>query len=345
MIQLSIIEYCQTPALIMLGVFRMGTGERGKLMTTKKDFPEWALWGVVLVWGTNYVVGKWGMDGFDPLTFTVFRFVIATPLLFLLLFALEKNIRVQLKDCLELAMLGLVGITIYQTLFMAAVKYATATNASLMLAISPVFTAIFAWIAGQERLGSRGRWGSALSFTGVVFVLLFGTNKLAVGWDVLRGDLIGILASSIWGLYPVLAKRMLSKYSALKTMTYASLFGTFFVLIVGIKGAQALVWSEIPLAAWGSLIYSIVLVTVFGLVVWYQAISRVGANRVMAYMYAVPAVAVISAAIILREQIHLMQAVGAAVIFWGISMIRKDKLSALENKDLSMIGIKDKERC
>jgi len=252
-----------------------------------------------------------------------------------LLYALEKNIRIQIRDCFELAILGLVGVTIYQTLFMAAVKYATATNASLMLAVSPVFAAIFAWLAGQEQLTARGRRGSAISFLGVVFVLLFGTNKLAVGWDVLRGDLIGILASCVWGLYPVLAKRMLSKYSALKTTTYSSLFGMIFLLAVGSKGVQALSWSEIPLLAWGSMFFSIVLVTAFGLVVWYHAISRVGANRVMAYMYAVPAVAVITAAIILREQLHLMQAVGAAVIFWGISMIRKDKLVVLANKDLS----------
>lgn len=311
-------------------------------MTAEKNYLEWALWGVVLVWGANYVVGKWGMVGFDPLTFTVLRFVFATPLLFLLLFALEKNLHIKLKDILELAILGLVGVAVYQTLFMAAIKYATATNASLMLAMSPVFTAIFAWLAGQERLGFKGRWGSAISFTGVIFVLLFGTNKLAIGWDVLRGDLIGILASSIWGLFPVLAKRMMSKYSALKTMTYASLFGMIFLLIVGSKPVLALSWSEIPLTAWGSLVYSIVLVTVFGLVVWYHAISRVGANRVMANMYVIPVVAVISAAIILKEQIHLMQVIGAAVIFWGISMIRKDKLSVLENQNKNFSAIADK---
>jgi len=312
----------------------MDEGESGKLMTTKKDFPEWVLWGVVLVWGANYVVGKWGMEGFDPLTFTVIRFVGATPLLFILLYALEKNLRIQLKDCWELAMLGLIGITIYQTLFMASVKYATATNASLMLAISPVFTAIFALLAGQEQLGPKGRLGSALSLLGVVFVLLFGTNKLALGWDVLRGDLIAILASSVWGLYPVLAKRMMRKYSALKTMTYASFFGTIFLLLVGSNGVLALTWSAIPFAAWGSMVYSIALVTVFGLVVWYHAISRIGANSVMAHMYAVPAVAVITAAIILREQVYLMQGVGAVVIFFGINMIQKDKLSSLHTKDV-----------
>jgi drug/metabolite transporter (DMT)-like permease len=294
-------------------------------MTIKRDFPEWVLWCVILVWGANYVVGKWGMAGFDPLTFTVIRFAGATPLLFLLLYALEKNLRIQLKDCFELALLGFVGITIYQTLFMAAVKYATAANASLMLAVSPVFTAVFAWLAGQERLASRGLRGSVVSLVGVVFVLLFGTNKLALGWDVLRGDLIAILASGVWGLYPVLAKRMLRKYSALKTITYSSLFGMIFLLAVGLKGVQVLSWAEIPISAWGSMFFSIVLVTAFGLVVWYHAISRVGVNRVMAYMYAVPAIAVITAAIILKEQVHLMQGVGAVVIFWGISMIRKDK--------------------
>jgi len=316
----------------------MGEGERGKLMDTKKNFPEWVLWGVVLVWGANYTVGKWGMVGFDPLTFNVVRFIGATPLLFLLLYALEKNLRIHLKDCWELAMLGLIGITIYQTLFMASVKYATATNASLMLAISPVFAAIFAYLAGQERLGPKGRLGSALSLVGVVFVLLFGTNKLALGWEVIRGDLIAILASSVWGLYPVLAKRMLRKYSALKTMTYASLFGTIFFLIIGLKGVLAITWSEITPLAWGSMVYSIALVTAFGLVIWYHAISRIGANRVMAYMYAVPAVAVITAAILLKEQIHLMQGVGAVVIFLGIGMIRKDKLTVLQTKDVAEIA-------
>lgn len=300
-------------------------------MTSEKDYPEWALWVVVLVWGANYVVGKWGMAGFDPLSFNVIRFVGATPLLFLLLFALEKNIRVNIRDCWELALIGLVGVTVYQTLFMAAVKYATATNASLLLAVSPVFTAIFAWLSRQERLGSQGRKGSILALLGVVFVLLFGTNKLALGWNVLRGDLMALLASSIWGLYPVLAKRMLRKYSALKTITYSSLFGTIFLLVVGLKGVIGLSWSVVPLSAWGSEIFSTVLVTVYSLVVWYHAISRVGVNRVMAYMYAVPAVAVITAAVILKEQIHFMQAVGAGVIFLGISMIRKDNFTTKVN--------------
>ena len=153
---------------------------------------------------------------------------------------------------------------------------------------------------------------------------------------MIQGDLIAILASSVWGLYPVLAKRMLRKYSALKTMTYSSLFGTIFFLVIGLNRVLVLPWSEISYSAWGSLLYSIALVTAFGLVVWYHAISKIGANRVMAHMYAVPAVAVITAAVLLKEQVHLMQGVGAVIIYVGICMIRKDKFTVLQIKDISV---------
>jgi drug/metabolite transporter (DMT)-like permease len=294
-------------------------------MSEQKKYREWILWCVVLAWGANYVIGKWGMIGFDPLTFTVLRFIGATPILFILLYLLEKDIRVKLKDCVGLAVIGLVGITIYQTLFMTTVKYASATNASLLLAISPVFTAIFAWMAGQESLGNKGRWGSALAFLGVTFVMLFGENRLAMGSDVWFGDLIGLLATSIWGFYPVLTKPMLAKYSALKTVTYSALFGTIFLFLAALPRLSGIQWQGIPTVAWGSLLYSIGPVTAFGLVAWYHGISKVGTNRVMAYMYLIPFVAVVTAVFFLGERMHLLQIVGAVGIFAGIRLIKQDK--------------------
>jgi len=47
---------------------------------------------------------------------------------------------------------------------------------------------------------------------------------------------------------------------------------------------------------------------------------------------------VITAAVILKEQVHVMQAVGAGVIFWGISMIRKDKILVPANKEFAEIA-------
>ena len=290
-----------------------------------RKYPELLLWGVVLLWGANYTVGKWGMLSFDPLSFTVLRFLGATPLLFLLLYILEKDIRVARTDLRELAFLGLCGVAAYQTLFTATVKYASATNAALLIAMSPVFTALFSWLTGQERLGRNGKLGSLLAFIGVLLIILFGTHQLATGESAWFGNLVGIMASAMWGLYPVLSRRMFQKYSGLKTTTYAALFGTVFLLAIGLPGLTTIAWSSIQAKAWGSLGYAIGPVTAYGLVVWNQGISKIGANRVMAYMYSIPVVAAITAATVLGERIEILQGVGALIIFLGITLIRQDK--------------------
>lgn len=296
-------------------------------MSKKVSLFEWVLWSVVIFWGANYVIGKWGMAGFDPLMFNILRFLIATPILLVILFFSEHDLRIARKDWFELGLLGLVGITIYQTLFMSAVKYSTATNASLLLAVSPVFTALFASSIGQEKLGIKGKQGTVLALCGVIFVLVYGTNSVNLSFEVWRGDLLGTFASCIWGFYPVLSSRTLKKYSAIKTYTWSAFFGTIFLLLIGGRGLWGISWAKIPLASWGSLAFSIGPVTAFGQVVWYLGISKVGVNRIMVYMYAIPVVAVLTALVLLGDQIHLLQIFGASVIFFGINMVRKDKIS------------------
>jgi drug/metabolite transporter (DMT)-like permease len=61
------------------------------------------------------------------------------------------------------------------------------------------------------------------------------------------------------------------------------------------------------------------------LVAWYHGISKVGTNRVMAYMYLIPFVAVVTAVFFLGERMHLLQIVGAVGIFAGIRLIKQDK--------------------
>lgn len=42
------------------------------------------------------------------------------------------------KDIPRLIIVSVVGIVLYQTLFMETVKYTSATNASLLISISPI---------------------------------------------------------------------------------------------------------------------------------------------------------------------------------------------------------------
>ena len=78
------------------------------------------------------------------------------------------------KDIPRLIIVSVVGIVLYQTLFMETVKYTSATNASLLISISPIFTTVFAIFLKQEKFSSRKLIGSIIAFGGAALVLVAG---------------------------------------------------------------------------------------------------------------------------------------------------------------------------
>ena len=72
--------------------------------------------------------------------------------------------------------------------------------------------------------------------------------------------------------------------------------------------------------SWGSLAYSIVFATIFGLAMWYVGISKIGSTKVMVYMYLVPLFVIFAAVTI--EQINMMQLVGGLIIFIGLYVVK-----------------------
>ena len=87
---------------------------------------------------------------------------------------MERSLRIERKDWLRLVAVGIVGTTMYQTMFMLSVKYTSATNASLLIAMSPIFTGILAVLHKQERFSMKVQIGSIVAFIGAAFVLLTG---------------------------------------------------------------------------------------------------------------------------------------------------------------------------
>lgn len=93
---------------------------------------------VVIIWGINYTIAKYGLLEFTAIEFTAVRMMTAAPLLLLLTFFIEKSLYMERKDIPRLIIVSVVGIVLYQTLFMETVKYTSATNASLLISISPI---------------------------------------------------------------------------------------------------------------------------------------------------------------------------------------------------------------
>ncbi|MGG2017949.1 DMT family transporter [Bacillus sp. S10(2024)] len=276
---------------------------------------------VVIIWGVNYTIGKYGLVELTAIQFTAIRMVTAAPLLLLLTFYIEKSLYIAWKDMIRLIFVSVVGITLYQTLFMETIQYTSAINASLLISISPIFTTMFAVCLKEEKFSSRKLVGSVIACIGAALVLLAGHSLV----QSFYGNAIGLITSICWGLYPVLATPLMKRYSALRVTAWASAIGA--VQLVLLSGWQIV---QLPFAiehgsTWFSLLYSIFLVTVFGLVMWYIGIQNIGASHTMVYMYITPFVAVLFAAVWAREQLSLQQLIGGLVIFIGLWFVKSEK--------------------
>lgn len=279
---------------------------------------------VIAAWGLNYVFLKVGLRELDAGVFTLVRFLGATPFIFALLRFSGEDWRLPRADWMRAALTGLVGTALYQTLFAAALRYTTAANVSLLLALSPTWTALMGWLSGRDRVSRLTLVGIAVAFCGAAVVIATGpAAQLGFSLGTLKGDLIGLLVGLLWAAYAVLAQPLLARYSGTKVTAYAALFGGIPLLLLYGPAALAVPWTELSAATWGSVLYSILAVTVFALVAFYHCIARLGPTRVMSYMYLQPAAAIGAAALLLGERITWPQVAGGLLALAGIWLVRR----------------------
>ncbi|KFN01797.1 DMT family transporter [Bacillus clarus] len=276
---------------------------------------------VVIIWGINYTIAKYGLIEFTAIEFTALRMMAAAPLLLLLTFYNEKSLYMERRDMPRLIMVSVVGIVLYQTLFMETVKYTSATNASLLISISPIFTTLFAISFKQEKFSSRKLIGSIVACAGTALVLLAGHSFAGSFY----GNGIGLITSICWGLYPILAGPLIKKYSALRVTAWSAVVGAIPLAVLSGLQIFSLPFHITKGMTWFALLYSIFFVTVFGLVMWYVGVQKIGASHTMVYMYMTPLVAVLFAAVWAKEYISLQQIIGGIIIFFGLWLVKSEK--------------------
>ncbi|AJH22068.1 hypothetical protein S3E15_04096 [Bacillus mycoides] len=285
---------------------------------------ELSILSVVIIWGINYTIAKYGLLEFTAIEFTAVRMMTAAPLLLLLTFFIEKSLYMERKDIPRLIIVSVVGIVLYQTLFMETVKYTSATNASLLISISPIFTTLFAIFLKQEKFSSRKLVGSMIAFIGATLVLVAG-HSLASSF---YGNGIGLITSICWGLYPVLAGPLIKKYSALRVTAWSTLVGAIPLLLLSGPHVFVMPFHITHGMTLFALLYSVFFVTVFGLVMWYIGVQKIGASHTMVYMYITPLVAVLFAAVWANEYVSFQQIIGGIIIFFGLWFVKSEKVEA-----------------
>jgi drug/metabolite transporter (DMT)-like permease len=275
---------------------------------------------VCLIWGINFSVTKIGIGEIPALPFTAVRFTLASLLLGAVVRVVEGPARIEGPAWRRLIVLGIVGNTCYQLMFILGLEHTTATNSALIVATVPTVVAVIAWALGLEQVTRRMWWGIGLGTVGVVLVIAASGVEFSTG--TLHGDLLTLLAVFCWAGYTVDLRRLPAGVSPLRVTMVTSVAGTPGLVLAGLPGMFRLEWATVSATGWWALAYATLLSLVVAYILWNRSVQTVGGTRTAIYMCLTPLFAVIAAWGILGERAHPSQAVGAALIIAGVLLTR-----------------------
>lgn len=267
-------------------------------------------------WGSATVMTKGVLDHLPPMTLLVIQ--LAASVVFLWTVVLFQRVRVRLDRPTRRASLsGLLEPGIAYTVGIAGLALTTASNASLIGTVEPLFTLFLAWLLLRERVGASILSLAFLATIGIVLVALPDIADGA-GEGALLGDILIAIGTLFAALYVIATRRLVLTIDPLPLSALQQSMGLLWVVFVTLAG---LVLGIVPLGLNGVAWEVFLLAAVSGIVqyamafwLYLYALRRLPANIAALYLALIPVFGVGAAYAFLGESLVLVQWIGAVLI-------------------------------
>ena len=281
--------------------------------------------GTIIVWGLTFVSSAAVLKTLSPLELLITRMVIGIAALTAIR---PKKLKLKRRRHEFYFMgAGFFGVTLYFMLENTALTYTATSNCAVIVSTAPFFIAILAYFfLKEEKLTPAFFVGFAVAIAGVSMVSFAG-QQLHLDW---RGDLLSLLTAVSWaGATMFMRKLEKHDYSIIlvtrKLFMYGVLFALPLLLFMPAKGRIGdLLRPEVLL----NVLFLGVIASAVCYITWMLGMKRIGVVRSGTYIYMIPVVTMLSAAIIAGDELSLLQIGGALLTMAGlfISQWRKKRV-------------------
>ena len=265
----------------------------------------------LLTWSSAYAFIAYALAAFTPGEIALARLGIASICFALLLLVRRVGLPAR-RDWPQLALLGVIGLTVYHFCLNAAETRIASGTASILLSLIPAATAAVSAIWLRERLSARMLVGLGIALLGVVLVIVASGRQVKFQPMALL-VLVSVLASAV---YFVGQKPMFARNSMLGVTAFTFFAGTLGALPLGWHLPQAMAVATWPRLA--ALLWLGIAPTFIGYLAWNIALRRTSASQVSSFIYFSPPIAVLIGMLWLHEQPGLLTLLGGVITIVGV---------------------------
>lgn len=282
------------------------------------------------MWAGNAVVGRLMQGAIPPVTFNFLRWVLAGALLLPLAVWVLRPGSGLWPQRRRFALLGLLGVGLYNALQYMALKTSTPINVTLVAASIPIWMLILGRVLYGVHITRRAAMGAALSLAGVAVVLSRGDVAQLGALRLVAGDGWMLLAALTWAWYSwLLVRPPEGGYPAAIKSDWAAFLLAQIAFGLGWSGLMtAGEWLALPASSvghlqWGwplaaALVYVAIGPSLLAYRSWGMGVSRVGPTVAGFFNNLTPLFAALMSATLLGEPPQPYHAAGFVLIVGGI---------------------------
>ncbi|MGC1550637.1 MAG: DMT family transporter [Rhodanobacter sp.] len=267
----------------------------------------------LMTWSSAYAAIAYSLASFTPGEVALARLAIGSAC-FAVLLAVKRVPLPARRDWLQLALLGVCGLTVYHLCLNYAETRIASGTAAILISLVPAATAALSAVWLRERLSARTLVGLGVALVGVVLVVL-ASGKEVKFEPMAALVLVSVLASAV---FFVGQKPLFVRNSVIGVTAFTFFAGTLGSLPFGLHLPQALVaapWSHIAALVWLGIAPSFV-----GYLAWSAALHRASASQVSSFIYFSPPIAVLIGWVWLGEQPGALTLVGGVITVGGVAL-------------------------
>ena len=270
---------------------------------------------VVLMWGFNFVVIRWGVEDVHPMTMTLLRFLLtAIPMVFIV-----KKPDIAMRYVITYGVLF--GTGVWGLANLAVFLGTPAGMASLLLQMSPFLTVLAAVVVFKETLKRKQISGIIIALLGFITICLFKSDSLSY-----LGLGLMLMAAIFWTLCNIIIKIAKPK-DVISFTVWSSLFVPVPILLLSVVyalfyGVEFNTLVQVPnLKGWISIIFQALVVTLFGYAVWTRLISEHGLSKVTPYSLLVPISGLFFGWLLYGEVLSVIELIGSGLVLLGLILL------------------------
>ncbi len=282
---------------------------------------EAALLLMCVFWALNVIVLKVLLRGLTPAALSAGRYLLVSALAVVVATARKGPWTVARRDLPRALLSGVLGVALYQVLFMEGLKRTSAFATNLLQGTEPLFALGLLRAFAEARVTAR-QWGGvlvALAGAGLFFVEgAAGGGRLAFG----VGDLLNVVGALVFALYGLVSGPLFSRYPGHTAMMVTMVTGTLPLAAWAQADLRAVAWTQLGPAVWTALLFSSLLPLYLGMWIWNWAVVRKGLDHASLYIFVDIVLSGFFAYALLGERFGQRRLLGAAVILTGVYLAR-----------------------